>query len=581
MSTLFQTAPASPFDHARNSPTRSRTMAVIAPDPPSPKSGLGEAVRIGSPQPTAMGPPSSTSPDSDLPKSGNSSNSLRDQNGTIPASNSGGAPLGSPGGAQGPKVVQTAFIHKLYSMLEDRSIQHLISWSNNNDSFVMSPSSDFSKVLAQYFKHTNISSFVRQLNMYGFHKVSDVFHTGSAESAQWEFKHGNGSFKKGDLIGLRDIKRRASRHTLIHRDSFSAAKPGPSQPSTPAELVTDPDQRLAHLEYALSDVHNRLSRSEESYSQLGARCQALTDSLARCYQCMNSISGAMQSVGPSDSALQAEISSIQKEIARQLEYVRALDTQQDMLGSGRLPFYAGNVPDPPISPRTFSYPDSRRSSIQLEPQHVGIRPPVPPIPVHFATSPRKFGSLSGPTQASPGFSRPFLPPSAQQNLHPLASVVTQSPSSVSSGPGLARRHTSADIREHGWPPPQPNGSPYASTASSSQWQSSSPQQSAHCGDQNIRDQLAKYEIDSHRRPPANQTSSPDGPRPGSGAENVPWSLSAAKFRRSNTELHSAPPTRRSSMASNVHSLLNPAETVERDDEDGPGPLDDRKRKRLQ
>jgi hypothetical protein len=55
-------------------------------------------------------------------------------------------------------------------MLEDPSIQHLISWSSGGESFVMNPSTEFSKVLAQYFKHTNISSFVRQLNMYGFHK---------------------------------------------------------------------------------------------------------------------------------------------------------------------------------------------------------------------------------------------------------------------------------------------------------------------------------------------------------------------------------------------------------------------------
>lgn len=34
------------------------------------------------------------------------------------------------------------------SMLEDRSIQSLISWSSSNESFVMSPSPEFSKVLA-------------------------------------------------------------------------------------------------------------------------------------------------------------------------------------------------------------------------------------------------------------------------------------------------------------------------------------------------------------------------------------------------------------------------------------------------
>lgn len=118
------------------------------------------------------------------------------------------------------------------------------------------------------------------------HTVSDVFHSGS-ESTLWEFKHGNGNFKRGDLAGLREIKRRASRHALIHRDSFSAPnhhKPSMSQPNTPAEPVDVGEARLTNLEHSLYDMHARLVRTEESNSALSAKCQALSDSLAKCHQ---------------------------------------------------------------------------------------------------------------------------------------------------------------------------------------------------------------------------------------------------------------------------------------------------------
>ena len=240
-----------------------------------------------SPPPTTMGPPIHSSPETEHTTQPNGGPfqepAMNNQNVATNGLSAAAATL-----SQQPKVVQTAFIHKLYNMLEDSNIQHLISWSNNNESFVMSPSTDFSKVLSQYFKHTNISSFVRQLNMYGFHKVSDVFHTGSPESTLWEFKHGNGNFKRGDLAGLREIKRRASRHALIHRDSFTSPhKPSITHPNTPTEPVVAEvasDARIANLEYMMHEVTARLVRSEENNNALSSKCQFLSESLHRSVQ---------------------------------------------------------------------------------------------------------------------------------------------------------------------------------------------------------------------------------------------------------------------------------------------------------
>ncbi|KAL8705249.1 MAG: hypothetical protein Q9201_001628 [Fulgogasparrea decipioides] len=453
--------------------------------------------------------------------------------------------------SQQPKVVQTAFIHKLYNMLEDSSIQNLISWSSNNESFVMSPSAEFSKVLAQYFKHTNISSFVRQLNMYGFHKVSDVFHTGSPDSALWEFKHGNGNFRRGDLAGLREIKRRASRHALIHRDSFSTShKPSVSQPGTPAEPMPElsSEARIANLEHSLYELHTRLVRTEESNTALSSKCQALSDGVTKCHQ---------------------------QDIARQLEMVRHFDDPHESLLSGRQPHFSNMALDAPMSPRQVTNEERRPSFQGMNPKLHAFRPPVPS---HFNASPRRYGSIGTANQPLPNYHRPVQPhphPHQPPTQHPLASV------SSPPGANLGRRHTSADIRVPGWPGHENPTSPTASGDSSVHWPSS-PHQTPSASDQHVRDTLASYEFGAPRKSISSHQATPpltNDTTPSAFSGESGWSFGgASKFQ--SRHLDSAPQTRRSSMASNVHSLLNPAETAERDEEDPLG-SDDRKRKRMQ
>ncbi|KAG1681676.1 Heat shock factor protein [Nymphon striatum] len=71
--------------------------------------------------------------------------------------------------------VTPAFLMKLKKMVDDPSCDHLISWNENGKSFIIHNVTEFSQdMLPYYYKHNNYSSFVRQLNMYGFRKALDI-----------------------------------------------------------------------------------------------------------------------------------------------------------------------------------------------------------------------------------------------------------------------------------------------------------------------------------------------------------------------------------------------------------------------
>ncbi|GAW15077.1 hypothetical protein ANO14919_044860 [Xylariales sp. No.14919] len=478
---------------------------------------------------------------------------------TVPSSSS--APAAAAAAVHQPKIVQAAFIHKLYNMLEDPNIQHLISWSSSAESFVMSPSHDFSKVLAQYFKHTNISSFVRQLNMYGFHKVSDVFHTGNPETALWEFKHGNGNFKRGDLVGLREIKRRASRHALVHREY--SQKPTPPQPGTPAEpmpVIHDgSDPRLASIEHSLYDINIKLQRSEESAQYMHVKQQAMVDTINRLLHFNQELSRTVLALVPPENPIHRDIVTLQSEIHRQTEYFLASDEPFEPPVSSSRQYFA-NLENPPVSPRQLAQ-DSRPTH-----QSRGANFYRPPVPSNLSIGSRRhYGSISGaPSQSSPSPLRSQAPP-PPPGPHPL-SAVEPPPNS------LARRHTSADIRAHGWPS-QP---PYLGSGNSSSHWPSSPNR-APVEDHRIREAPPGYSLSRPTTPPAPPFSNGNI---GSSLESLNnWSWNSANRENKNLSIRdiSTPPTRRGSMA----HILNPTDTAERENEDDPRGDDDRKRKRMQ
>ncbi|KAI0294236.1 hypothetical protein B0F90DRAFT_1821421 [Multifurca ochricompacta] len=98
------------------------------------------------------------------------------------------------------------FVQKLYELVNASSTDELIRWSDTGDSFFVFEHERFANdVLPRFFKHRNFSSFVRQLNMYGFHKIPHLQQgvlKSDTETEFWNFEHP--SFHRGqpDLLCL-------------------------------------------------------------------------------------------------------------------------------------------------------------------------------------------------------------------------------------------------------------------------------------------------------------------------------------------------------------------------------------------
>ena len=98
------------------------------------------------------------------------------------------------------------FLLKLYQILENESYKDIIHWTEDGKYFIISNLHDFTeKVLPKYYKHNNYSSFIRQLNMYDFHKKK----SGQNEHV---FHHQNFIRNRKDLLKL--IKRKSKKENI-------------------------------------------------------------------------------------------------------------------------------------------------------------------------------------------------------------------------------------------------------------------------------------------------------------------------------------------------------------------------------
>ncbi|XP_073042572.1 heat shock factor protein HSF30-like [Primulina eburnea] len=198
----------------------------------------------------------------------------------------GGGGGGSSSSPSSPRPIEglhemgpPPFLIKIFEMVEDSSTDSVISWSNAKNSFIVWDAHKLSSsLLPRYFKHKNFSSFIRQLNTYGFRKV---------DPDRWEFA--NGGFLGGQRHLLKTIKRRRNvvQSSIIQPSEGSCVELG--QYGTEEEVdILKIDRSLlmaeiVKLKQQQQKSRDRILEMEERMHRAEAKQQQMRSFLAKAF----------------------------------------------------------------------------------------------------------------------------------------------------------------------------------------------------------------------------------------------------------------------------------------------------------
>ena len=101
------------------------------------------------------------------------------------------------------------FLEKLFKILKKKKNNHIIHWNEDGTKIVISDPIKFTvNILPKNFNHQNYSSFIRQLNLYGFSKINNIYNSTEEQFFNENFK------RDKDIEDIKNIKRNGNGDNL-------------------------------------------------------------------------------------------------------------------------------------------------------------------------------------------------------------------------------------------------------------------------------------------------------------------------------------------------------------------------------
>lgn len=182
-----------------------------------------------------------------------------------------------------------AFLSKLMRMVDNPDTDYLISWTERGTSFVIKNQQQFTQsLLPYYYKHSNMASFIRQLNMYGFRKVIGLV-AGALKGEKEEQEFAHPFFLKGQEHILGRIKRKIQ--SAVSKNNLPGLHPSSSE-----ERVTQILTEMQHLNAKQVDMEGRFADMKSENDALWGEVMNLRLKYSQQQQTVNKLINFLSSV---------------------------------------------------------------------------------------------------------------------------------------------------------------------------------------------------------------------------------------------------------------------------------------------